>query len=110
MTKSLTGMAGDLAEEYPEVWSSYAALGKATADCGPLSTRKKRLVKLALVIGTGSEGAVHTHPRRGRSHGIQPAAKIHVAILAIGLRGLQRAVTAIELDRRHQGVTIKTAG
>ena len=48
MTKSMPGAAGDLAEEYPDVWKAYAALGRATADSGPLTAREKRLVKLAL--------------------------------------------------------------
>lgn len=70
MTKSMSGAAGDLAEQYADIWKAYSALGKATADCGPLTDRKRRLVKLALAIGAGSEGAVHSHTRRARSEGI----------------------------------------
>jgi len=40
MTKSMPGAAGDLAEEYPDIWKAYAALGKASADCGPLTPRE----------------------------------------------------------------------
>jgi hypothetical protein len=28
----MPGAAGDLAEEYPDVWKAYAALGKASAE------------------------------------------------------------------------------
>lgn len=94
MTKSMPGAAGDLAEEHPDVWKAYAALGKATADCGPLTDREKRLVKLALAIGAGSEGAVHSHTRRARSEGIEAEAITQVAMLAIGPLGLPRAVAA----------------
>ena len=94
MTKSMPGAAGDLAEEHPDIWKAYSALGKATADCGPLTPREKRLVKLALAIGAGSEGAVHSHTRRGRAEGIEPAALEQVALLAIGPLGLPRAVAA----------------
>lgn len=94
MTKSMPGAAGDLAEEYPDVWKAYAALGKASADCGPLTPRERRLVKLALAIGAGSEGAVHSHTRRARSEGIEPSAMTQVAMLAIGPLSLPRAVAA----------------
>ncbi|SDY05897.1 carboxymuconolactone decarboxylase family protein [Citreimonas salinaria] len=94
MTKSLPGAAGDLAEDHPEIWKAYSALGKATADCGPLTERERRLVKLALAIGAGSEGAVHSHTRRARSEGIEQEAIAQVAMLAIGPLGLPRAVAA----------------
>lgn len=94
MTKSMPGAAGDLAEQYPDVWKAYSALGKATADCGPLTPREKRLVKLALAIGAGLEGAVHSHTRRAKAEGIESEALSQVAMLAIGPLGLPRAVAA----------------
>ncbi len=94
MTRTLPGAANDLAREHPEIWAAYAALGKATAEAGPLTGREKRLVKLALAIGAGSEGAVHSHTRRARSEGIDADALMQVALLAIGPLGLPRAVAA----------------
>ena len=94
MTKSMPGAAGDLAQEHPDVWKAYDALGKATADCSPLTDREKRLVKLALAIGAGSEGAVHSHTRRAKADGIEAEAIMQVAMLAIGPLGLPRAVAA----------------
>ncbi|MCB1347828.1 MAG: carboxymuconolactone decarboxylase family protein [Maritimibacter sp.] len=94
MTKKMPGAAGDLAEKHPDIWASYAALGKATANSGPLTDRERRLVKLALAVGAGSEGAVHSHTRRARSEGIEDAALAQVALLAIGPLGLPRAVAA----------------
>lgn len=94
MAKSMPSAAGDLIEEYPDIWKAYAALGKATAESGPLTDRERRLVKLALAIGAASEGAVHSHTRRARSEGIEDAAIAQVAVLAIGPLGLPRAVAA----------------
>lgn len=94
MTKTMPGAAGDLAEQYPDLWRAYADLGKACADAGPLSDREKRLVKLALAVGASSEGAVHSHTRRARSEGIEEEAIQQVALLAIGPLGLPRAVAA----------------
>lgn len=94
MVKSMPGAAGELADMHPDIWKAYAALGRATAEAGPLTDRERRLVKLALAIGAGSEGAVHSHTRRARSEGIEQAAVAQVALLAIGPLGLPRAVAA----------------
>ena len=94
MTRSMPAAAGDLADEHPDIWRAYSALGKATANCGTLTDREKRLVKLALAIGAGSEGAVHSHTRRAMSDGIEKTALHQVAMLAIGPLGLPRAVAA----------------
>lgn len=95
MTKpELPATAGDIADSHPDVWSAYSALGKATAEAGPLSERERRLVKLALAIGADSEGGVHSHVRRGRSEGIEPAALEQVALLAIPTLGFPRAAAA----------------
>lgn len=94
MTDDLPGAAGDLAEKHPDVWSAYSTLGSAVAETGRLSARERRLVKLALAIGAGSEGAVHSHARRAKEEGI-PAADLHqTAFLAIGPLGFPRAVAS----------------
>lgn len=95
MTQSeLPSTAGDIAERYPDVWSAYSALGKATAEAGPLDERERRLVKLALAIGADSEGGVHSHVRRARAEGIEPAVLEQVALLAIPTLGFPRAAAA----------------
>ncbi len=94
MSKDLPGAAGDLAKSNPAVWEAYAALGAATANAGHLTERERRLVKLALAIGAGSEGAVHSHARRGVAEGLATEDLHQVALLAIGPLGLPRAVAA----------------
>lgn len=94
MSKPMPGAAGDLAERHPDIWRAYSDLGRATAHAGPLTDREKRLVKLALSIGAGSEGAVHSHTRRATAEGIEQAALLQVALLSIGPLGLPRAVAA----------------
>ncbi len=74
---------------------AYASLGGSLADAGPLDAKARRLVKLALAIGTGSEGAVHSHVRRALDEGLTPAELRHIAILAISTLGLPRAVAAL---------------
>lgn len=94
MTKNMPGAAGDLARKHPDIWAAYADLGAATAKAGNLTDRERRLVKLALAIGVGSEGAVHSHTRRALAENL-PVGDLHqVALLAIGPLGLPRAVAA----------------
>ena len=94
MTEKLPGAAGDLADEFPNVWNAYQMLGHAASEAGPLTGRERRLVKLALAIGAGSEGAVHSHTRRAKAEGVDKDALLQVAMLAIGPLGLPRAVAA----------------
>ncbi len=94
MTKDLPGAAGALANKHPAIWDAYSALGTATAEAGNLTKRERRLIKLALAIGAGSEGAVHSHSRRGLTEGVSSEDMHQVALLAIGPLGLPRAVAA----------------
>jgi AhpD family alkylhydroperoxidase len=94
MSRNLPGAAGDLAKNNPAVWEAYAALGAATAQAGGLSARERRLVKLALAVGAGSEGAVHSHTRRALAEGLTKEDLHQVTLLAIGPLGLPRAVAA----------------
>lgn len=95
MTDTLPGAAGDVAKAYPDVWTAYARLGEACAQCGPLDADARRLVKLALAIGAGSEGAVHSHVRRALDAGMSGEAIKQIALLAIPTLGFPRAVAAL---------------
>jgi AhpD family alkylhydroperoxidase len=95
MTESLPGAAGALAANHPEIWEAYSQLGEACANSGPLTDREKRLVKLALAVANGSEGAVHSHTRRALGEGIEHEEIEQVALLGIGTLGLPRAVAAL---------------
>jgi len=94
MPNDLPGAAGDIQDRFPDVWKAYAALGEATANAGPLSARERRLVKLALAIGAGSEGAVHSHMRRAQGDGVSGEDAQQVAMMSIGTLGFPRAVAA----------------
>lgn len=93
--KNLPAGAGKVASAYPEIWSAYAALGKACSEVGPVTGESGRLVKLALAIGALSEGAVHSHTRRALQEGIEPQAIKQVALLAIPTLGFPQAVRAL---------------
>lgn len=93
--EDLPSTAGGVATEYPDLWAAYAGLGKSASDAGPLDARSRRLVKLALAIGAGSEGAVHSHTRRAIADGLSADEIKHVALLAITTLGFPRAAAAL---------------
>ena len=95
MTNSLPPTVRKLSEERPELWQAYQALGKACGSAGPLDQRTRRLVKLALSVGGGSEGAVHSHARRALEEGLAADELRQVAILAVPTLGFPRAVAAL---------------
>jgi alkylhydroperoxidase/carboxymuconolactone decarboxylase family protein YurZ len=91
--------AGELARRHPEIWDAYARLGQRCAEAGPLDARARHLVKIALAAGAGSEGAVHSHVRRGLAEGLTPEQVRHIALLAVttlGLPGAVRTMTWID--------------
>ena len=84
-----------LAEQFPGIWDAYNQLGQATAGAGPLDAKTERLVKLALAVGAGLEGAVHAHVRRALAAGLTKEELRHVALLAITTLGWPSAIAAL---------------
>jgi alkylhydroperoxidase/carboxymuconolactone decarboxylase family protein YurZ len=82
-------------EHHPEVWQAFNELGKCCHEAGPLDERSRRLVKLALSIGAGLEGATHSAVRNARESGITVEEMHHVAVLAISTLGLPAATRAM---------------
>lgn len=81
--------------EFPRVFAAYEALGEAAQAAGPLAARERALVKLALAIGAGLEGAVHAHARRALEAGCTAADVRHVAVLATTTLGFPRMMATL---------------
>ena len=95
MTVAMPAPPTKIATKNPDIWRAYQDLGAACAEAGPLDARTRRIVKLALAVGNRSEGAVHSHVRRGLEEGLSPDALRHVALLAIPSLGFARAMAAL---------------
>jgi alkylhydroperoxidase/carboxymuconolactone decarboxylase family protein YurZ len=93
--ESLPPIVEALARAHPELWEAYNRLGHAAAEAGPLDAKTERLVKLAIAVGAGREGAVHSHVRRGQGAGLTGDELRHVALLAITTIGWPAAVAAL---------------
>ena len=91
----LPSAAKRIADDYPEVWEAFTALGEASSAAGPLDPKTLRLIKIALAVGAGLEGAVHSHVRRALAEGI-PADEIkHIALTTIPTLGFASALRAL---------------
>ena len=93
-------------QSHPELMQAYEAFGKETREAGPLSAREVSLVKLAISIGAGLEGAAHSHCRKALEAGCSPDELRHVAILTAPTTGfptMMRARSWVEdVLEKHQ--------
>src|SRR5438876_4347909 len=104
MSRELPKPIEEIRRLYPTVWKAFNELGERCHDAGPLDEKSRRLVKLALSIGAGLEGATHSAVRNARKAGITLGEIDHVAVLAISTLGLPaatRAMTWISDDSRQ---------
>lgn len=95
----LPATAGSVAEQQPELWRAYQELGAAVATAGPLESRTRRLIHLALAMGADSEGATHSHARRALAEGLTVEELDHVAFLAVTTLGWPQAMRGLSWIR-----------
>ena len=74
-------------------------IGIRQAHAGPRDARERRLLKLALAIGAGSEGAVHSHARQALAAGLTAEELKQVAVLSITTLGFPVAMAGFSWIR-----------
>ena len=82
-------------QSYPEVWEAFSKLAEQCHKSGPLDDRTRRLIKVAVSIGVGLEGATHSAVRHARDAGITQKELEHVAVVAITTLGFPSAMRAL---------------
>ena len=86
-------------DDFPDLMRAYEAFGKSAKESGPLSDREVALVKLAISLGAGLEGAAHSHCRKALEAGCTPEDLRHVAVVSaptIGFPTMMRAKSWVE--------------
>jgi 4-carboxymuconolactone decarboxylase len=86
-------------QTYPDLMQAYESFGKEAREAGPLSAREVSLVKLAISVGAGLEGAAHSHCRKALEAGCSPEDVRHVAVVSaptIGFPTMMRARSWVE--------------
>ncbi len=79
---------------YPEIWQAYDRLGRLVHDAGPVDKKSRELIKLAMAIGSRSEGAVHSHTRRALEEGAKAEEIYHVVLLGLTTLGFPATIAA----------------
>ncbi|GAA4462972.1 MULTISPECIES: carboxymuconolactone decarboxylase family protein [Novipirellula] len=97
-------------KSYPEYMQAYESFGEEARNAGPLSPRDVALVKLAISLGAGLEGAAHSHTRKALEAGCTPDELRHVALVSaptIGFPTMMRARTWVEdvLEKHDDSVS-----
>lgn len=81
-------------ERYPKLGEAWDLLNAGADEAGSLSPRDQRLVKLAIAIGAGRQGAVSAGVRKGLDAGLERQEIEQVIALAASTVGLPAAVAA----------------
>jgi 4-carboxymuconolactone decarboxylase len=81
-------------QDYPKVWEAFSALATECHSAGPLDDKTRRLVKLALAVGAGLEGATHSAVRHAADAGTSKDEMLHIAVLGITTLGFPSAMRA----------------
>jgi alkylhydroperoxidase/carboxymuconolactone decarboxylase family protein YurZ len=78
-------------QRYPLIAKAWETVGRADQD-GPLDARVRRLIKLAIAIGSNREGAVRASVRKALAMGINRAEIEQVIAIATGTIGFPGTV------------------
>jgi 4-carboxymuconolactone decarboxylase len=79
--------------EFPKLGEAWEAM-RAAEESGPFNERAMRLLKLAIAIGAGKEGPVHSGVRKAVAAGCTEEEIRHLVALAASTIGLPPAVAA----------------
>ena len=82
-------------KEFLKVEKEYEKLSRKCHDAGPLNEKERRLTKLGIAIGSGSEGAVKSHTRKALAIGISPEEIRHAVLLGLTTIGFPKMIAAL---------------
>jgi 4-carboxymuconolactone decarboxylase len=86
-------------KEFPEIDKTYSEFAKSCHDHGFLDEKTRRLVKLGIAVGQGSEGAVKSHARRALQSGTSADDVKHAVLLGMTTVGFPQTIAALEWAR-----------
>jgi 4-carboxymuconolactone decarboxylase len=110
MREKLPGNFQRFKKAHPEIYEAFEELGRRLHETGPLSERERRLVKLGIAIGLGTEGGVHSAVRFAIAGGCSKDDISHAARLAITTIGWPSALAAMSwVEDLFDGDTPKPA-
>src|SRR5215469_9424118 len=88
-------VAEQIRAKHPEIWQAFNNLAQACHNAGPLDEKTRRLVKLAIAVGAGTEGGTHSAVRHASEARVTAQEMEHVALLTITTIGFPAAGRAL---------------
>jgi 4-carboxymuconolactone decarboxylase len=91
----LPGRYEQFRKQFPAVSRAYDDLSRRAAQAGPLEEKVVQLIKLAMSVASGNEGAVHSHARRALEAGASSEELRHVGLLSLTTLGFPRMMMGL---------------
>ena len=91
----------EFSREFPALTEAWQLI-RLAGEQGPLDPKTQRLVKLAVAVGTGRDGAISSAVRKGLASGVTAAEIDQILALAAGTIGFPATVAAYSTVRRTQ--------
>ncbi|MBN1370003.1 MAG: carboxymuconolactone decarboxylase family protein [Dehalococcoidaceae bacterium] len=82
-------------KRYPEIARDFEQLAQRCHQSGPLDEKCRRLVKLGIAIGIGSQGDIQSHVIQALDEGLTPEEIRHAVLQAITTAGFPRMIVAM---------------
>lgn len=83
-------------DRFPDIAKAQGQLAQAVRSSSPFDERTERLLKLALAIGSVSDGAVRSNARKAQQRGVNADELRAVALLAITTCGFPTCIAGLE--------------
>jgi 4-carboxymuconolactone decarboxylase len=82
-------------DRFPEIAEAYDEVSRLTVKAGSLDAKSVQLVRLAMALGAGHEGAVHSHARRALEAGATREEVRQVGLLGLTTMGFPRTMAGL---------------
>lgn len=95
MSEHLPQVYVDFNDRFPDVAEAQGELARRIRERTPFDESTNRLLKLAMAIGSESEGAVRSNTRKALQHGASPDDLRALALLAVTTCGFPTCIAAL---------------
>ena len=89
--------------DFPEAAGAFQQMGDVLHSAGPLDARARRLVKLGIAVGVGSEGGVRSQVRKALAEGLSRPEVEHAILLSLTTVGFPAMIAALQWSREVPG-------
>ncbi len=86
-------------QDFPQIFEAYEKLGEVLHQSAKLDNKTRLLAKLALAIGAGLEGAVHSHTRKALENGCtkdEIRSVVLLSLTTLGFPSMMKAMTWVD--------------